>query len=258
DADAAVEAAKVVPAPAGPEAVLSLLQVDPLEIEIGHGLTRLADARVGGDLPDRVAATRREIALELGFVMPSVRIRDNIALGPNEYAIKVRGEEVGRTRIEPNMFMALSNGQSLSAVPGVPTKDPVFGLDALWIEQGLADQAKLAGYTVIEPNVMITTHLTEIVKSHASELLSRQDVNTLLENAKMVNSTVVTELVPAVLKVGDVQKVLRHLLRERVPIRDMVTIQETMAYYAERVKDTDSLASPSTRSSKTVSWARSR
>lgn len=173
--------------------------------------------------------------------MPSVRIRDNIALGPNEYAIKVRGEEVGRTRIEPNMFMALSNGQSLSAVPGVPTKDPVFGLDALWIEQGLADQAKLAGYTVIEPNVMITTHLTEIVKSHASELLSRQDVNTLLENAKMVNSTVVTELVPAVLKVGDVQKVLRHLLRERVPIRDMVTILETMADYAERVKDTDSL-----------------
>ncbi|MBL8048414.1 MAG: flagellar biosynthesis protein FlhA [Chthonomonas sp.] len=227
--------------PTGPEAVLPLLQVDALEIEIGHGLTRLADTRAGGDLPDRIGASRREIAMELGFVMPSVRIRDNINLGPNEYCIKVRGEEIGRARIEPSMLLAMKGGSDNPPLVGIPTKEPVFGLEAYWIDRGHAEDAKMSGYTVVEPNIMISTHLTEIVKTHAPELLTRQDVNTLLDQAKVQNPTVVNELVPSVVKVGDVQKVLRHLLRERVPIRDMVTILETMSDYADRVKDFDSM-----------------
>lgn len=239
----AEEAAKAAAAaaPQGPEAVLGLVQVDPLEIEIGHGLLPLADRRQGGDLPDRISATRRDIAMDLGFVMPSVRIRDDIDLESNEYIIKVRGEEVARAKAEPGLVLALSNPSVLKPLAGIHVKEPVFGMDAVWIDPGQVDDAKMSGYAVIEANVMITTHLAEIVKRHAADLLSRQDVNTLVENAKQVNPTVVSELVPAVLKIGDVQKVLRHLVRERVPIRDMVTILETMADYAERVKDTDML-----------------
>lgn len=227
--------------PAGPEAVLPLLGVDPLEIEIGYGLTRLADARAGGDLPDRVTATRRQIALELGFVMPSVRIRDSVALQSNEYVLKVRGEEVARGGAEPGFLMAIDSGQATAPVVGIRTTEPVFGLEATWIEPGLREQAERSGYTVVEPSAVIATHLSEVVKSHAPELLSRQDVATLIDHAKQVNPQVVDEAVPAIFSVGEVQKVLQHLLRERVPIRDMVTILETMADYGARVKDPDQL-----------------
>jgi len=242
EADKPKEAPKpAAPAPTGPEAVLPLLTVDPIEIEIGYGLTRLADARVGGDLSERVTATRRQIALDLGFVMPTVRIRDSVHLTTNEYCVKVKGEEVARAEVIPGMCLAISSGSVLYPIAGQPGRDPVFGLDALWIDPGQKENAERGGYTVIDPSAVISTHLSEIVKSYSAELLSRQDVQTLIDNAKHVNEAVVNELVPHVLQLGDVQKVLQHLLRERVPIRDMVTILETMADFGTRVKDPDQL-----------------
>ncbi len=229
------------PVPTGPEAVLPLLNVDPIEIEIGYGLTRLADPRVGGDLSERVTATRRQIALDLGFVMPTVRIRDSVHLTTNEYCLKIKGEEVARAEVIPGMCLAISSGSVLYPIAGTPGRDPVFGLDALWIDPGQKENAERGGYTVIEPSAVMSTHLSEVVKSYAPELLSRQDVQTLIDNAKQVNEAVVNELVPGVLQLGDVQKVLQHLLRERVPIRDMVTIFETMADFGSRVKDPDQL-----------------
>ncbi len=225
----------------GPEAVMPLLAVDPVEIEIGYGLTKLADPKAGGDLSDRITATRRQIALEIGFVMPTVRIRDSVHLETNEYIIKVRGEEVARALAMPDHLLAVNSGAILHAVPGIAAKDPVFGLDALWIEPGNRESAVRSGYTVIEPSAVISTHLAEIIKNYGAELLSRQDVQALIENAKAANSAVVEELVPNVLQIGDIQKVLQHLLKERVPIRDMVTILETMADYGSRIKDPDQL-----------------
>ncbi len=229
------------PAPHTPEAVMPLLSVDPLEIEIGYGITKLADTKAGGDLPERITATRRQIAIDLGYIMPSVRIRDAITLGPNAYVIKVRGEEVSRSEVEPDLLLAINSGAVTQPIPGQMTKEPVFGLDALWIEPSVRDIAERSGYTVIEPSAMISTHLSEIVKSFAAELLSRQEVQQIIENAKLVNSAVVEELVPHIVQIGDIQKVLQHLLRERVPIRDMVTVLETMADYAGRVKDPEQL-----------------
>lgn len=229
------------PAPHTPEAVMPLLGVDPLEIEIGYGITKLADTKVGGDLPERITATRRQIAIDLGYVMPSVRIRDSITLDPNAYVIKVRGEEVARADVQADFLLAINSGGVVQPIPGHATREPVFGLDALWIEPSLRDIAERNGYTVIEPSAMISTHLSELVKQHAAELLSRQDVQQLLDNAKQVNATVVDELVPNIVPIGDIQKVLQHLLRERVPIRDMVTILETMADYGARVKDPEQL-----------------
>jgi flagellar biosynthesis protein FlhA len=227
--------------PTGPEAVMPLLVVDPIEIEIGYGLTRLADPRAGGDLSERITATRRQIALEVGFVMPTVRIRDSVHLEANEYVLKVRGEEVARAMCHAGGMLAVSSGMTLQTVPGVPTKDPVFGLDALWIDPNMRESAERSGYTVIEPTAVISTHLAEIVKQYSAELLTRQDVQGLLDNAKAINEAAVNELVPGVLQIGDLQKVLQHLLRERVPIRDMVTILETMADFAPRVKDPEQL-----------------
>lgn len=227
--------------PQGPEAVMPLLHVDPIELEIGYGLTKLADARQGGDLPTRVAGVRRQLALELGFVMPSVRIRDNVQLAPNEYVIRIRGEEVARSEAFVDSCLAIDSGGVLNPVLGTQTKDPVFGIDALWIEKSQREAAERSGYTVIEPSAMISTHLSEVVKSHSAELLSRQDVQTLLDNVKELDSAVVEELVPTKMTVGEVQKVLQHLLRERIPIRNMVTVLETLADFADRIKDPDSL-----------------
>ncbi|MBS1706064.1 MAG: flagellar biosynthesis protein FlhA [Armatimonadetes bacterium] len=227
--------------PNSTEALLPLIQVDALEIEIGFSLTRIADPRVGGDLPDRVAATRRQIALELGFVMPSVRIRDSVALQPNEYAIKVRGEEVARSTVHPDKLLAMGDRDLPNPVIGEPTTEPVFGLDAVWIDPILRDQADSSGYTIIEPSAVIATHLSETVRTYAAEILSRQDVQNLVDSVKSVNSTVVDELIPGRLTVGQVQKVLQHLLRERIPIRDMVTILETLADFVNRTEDPDQL-----------------
>ncbi len=227
--------------PSGPEAVLPLLAVDPLEIEIGFGLTPLADAKSGGDLADRVTSTRRQIALDLGFVMPTVRIRDSVSLGSQEYIIKVRGEEIARAYAEPTMLLAISSGIAAEPIPGTAVKEPVFGLDALWIDRGMKEDAERNGYTVIEPSAMLATHLSEIVKNHCAELLGRQDVQMLITNAKQHNPALVDELIPGIMSIGDIQKVLQHLLREKVPIRDMVTILETLADFGGRVKEPDQL-----------------
>lgn len=239
--EAAAATAQEAPIPTGPEAVLPLVAVDAIEFEIGYSLTKLADVRVGGDLADRVAATRRQIALELGYVMPSVRIRDNAALRPNEYLVKIRGETVAQAVCFPNEFLAIDSGAVIQPIAGEPTKEPVFGLPAIWIEENQREAAERAGYTVVEPAAMMTTHLGEIVKSCSAELLSRQEVTSLLESTKSQNPAVIQELEPAGLGVGDVQKVLQHLLRERIPIRDMVTILETMADFAGRVKEMEQM-----------------
>lgn len=229
------------PAPTGPDAVMPLVSVDALEIEIGYGLTRLADSRVGGDLPERVSATRRQLALELGYVMPSVRIRDNAVLDPNEYVIKVKGEQVARSLADPELLLAIDSGMVMTPIAGARTTEPVFGLEAVWIEPKLRELAEQNGYTCVEPSAMIGTHLSEIVKNHAAELLTRQDAQKLLDTLRESNSAIVDELVPEVVPLGDVQKVLQHLLREKLPIRDLVTILETMADFGDRVKEPEQL-----------------
>lgn len=232
-----VEAPKL----SGPEEAMTLLAVDAVEVEVGFGLIGLADARAGGDLTDRISATRRQVAIELGYVMPKVRVCDSASLDGNEYVVKIRGEEVARAMCYPDCHLAVDSGAILYPISGNPTKDPVFGVDALWVPSSQRDEADRAGYTVIEPSAVIATHLAEIVKNYACELLTRQDVQRLVDNAKAENEAVVTELVPGVLAIGDIQKVLQHLLRERVPIRDLPTILETMADYAKRVKDPEQL-----------------
>lgn len=228
------------PVPTGPEAVMPLISVDTLEIELGYGLTKIADARVGGDLTDRISATRRQIALELGYVMPSIRIRDNAMLGPSEYVIKVRGEEVARASADPEMVLAIDSGAVITPIAGIPTKEPVFQLDAVWIDPRLREMAERSGYTCVEPSAMLATHLAEIVKTHSAELLSRQDTARLIEQVKETNESLAAEISGGV-PVGDVQKVLQHLLRERVPIRDLVTIFEAIADFGQRIKDPEQL-----------------
>jgi flagellar biosynthesis protein FlhA len=229
------------PMPTGPEAVLPLLQVDPIEIEIGYGLTKLADPKVGGDLSDRIAATRRQIATELGLVMPTVRIRDSVQLANSTYVIKIRGEEVASSEIMSDRMLAVNSGDAIESISGIPTIDPVFSMNALWIDADQRELAERVGYTVIEASAVISTHLSELVKHHAPELLSRQDVQVLIDEAKKQNAAAVTEVIPDLVTVSDVQKVLQHLLRERIPIRDMVTIIETLADFAPRTKDVEQL-----------------
>jgi flagellar biosynthesis protein FlhA len=231
---------EAAPGPVGPDAVLPLISVDTLEIELGYAITKVADVRVGGDLTERIGATRRQIALDLGYVMPSVRIRDNAMINASDYVIKVRGEEVARGSAEAGMILAIDSGAVLSPIAGTPTKEPVFNLDAVWIDPKLREMAERNGYTCVEPAAMLATHLTEVVKTCAAELLSRQDVSKLVEQVKETNETLVTELNNST-GIGDIQKVLQHLLRERIPIRDLVTIFETVADFGQRVKDPEQL-----------------
>lgn len=229
------------PAQGGSGSILPLVTVDPLEIEIGYGLTKLADTRAGGDLPQRVSATRRQIALELGIVMPGVRIRDNAVLPTDAYVIKLRGETVAEGVIEASRLLAIGTPANPDLVPGFPTKEPVFGLDALWIDPEMRAQAERNNMTVVEPGAMIATHLGEVVRAHAADLLSRQDVADLLENAKQTDEAAVTDTVPGIVTLGELQKVLQHLLRERIPVRDMTTILETVADFAPKVGESDQL-----------------
>ncbi|HWP30804.1 MAG TPA: flagellar biosynthesis protein FlhA [Fimbriimonadales bacterium] len=225
----------------GPDAVMPLLNVDPIEIEVGYALTKIADPRQGGDLPQRITALRRQLVLEMGFVMPSVRIRDSIELSANEYRIKIRGEEIANGKCYPDKILAIDSGNVINPLVGTKTIEPVFGIEAMWIEKGQREQAERSGYMVVEPSAMMCTHLSEIVKAHAAELLSRQDVQNLLDNLKEKNPALVEDLVPSKMTVGDIQKVLQHLLRERIPIRDLVTILETVADFADRTKEPDQL-----------------
>jgi len=224
-----------------PESMYSVIHVDPIEFEFGYGLIPLADVAQGGDLLERVALIRRQIALDLGIVVPMIRFRDNIQLRPNEYAVRIRGNEVSRYELMPNHYLAMSPGMSDPSVVGLPTKEPAFGLPAEWINESMRDRAILANYTVVDPPSLIATHMTEVIKRHAGELLGRQETRALLDALKEQQPVLVEELVPQQLAVGEVQKVLGNLLTERVSIRDLATILEALSDYARQIKDPELL-----------------
>ena len=224
-----------------PENVVSLLQVDPIELEFGYGIIPLADVNQGGDLLDRVVMIRRQVALELGCVVPMIRLRDNIQLNPNQYVIKIKGVPVSDGEILFDHYMAMNPGYVEEEITGIPTFEPSFHLPAIWITESQRERAESMGYTVVDPPSIIATHLTEVIRGHLDELLTRQDVQNLINNVQEANSTLIAELVPKLLGVGEIQKVLQNLLREGISIRDLITIFETLADYAPTTRDTDVL-----------------
>ncbi len=224
-----------------PENVVSLLQVDPIELEFGYGIIPLADVNQGGDLLDRVVMIRRQIALELGTVVPIIRLRDNIQLNPNQYIIKIKGIQVTEGEILFDHYMAMNPGFVEEEITGIPTFEPSFHLPAIWITESQRERAESLGYTVVDPPSIIATHLTEVIRSHIAELLTRQDVQNLVNNLKETNPVLVDELIPKLLGLGEVQKVLQNLLQEGISIRDLLTIFETLADHAQTTRDTDVL-----------------
>lgn len=231
------------PRPAPPENVLSLLAVEPLEIEIGYNLISLTDSGQGGDLLDRITASRRQCALELGIVVQPIRIRDNLQLPPSTYIFKLKGNEIARGELRAGHFLAMNplDGDGGEPLEGIPTREPTFGLPAVWVPQEKKDMAEMMGYTVVDVTTVLITHLTETIKAYAHELLGRQEVKALIDLVKEKQPAVIEELLPELLTVGEIQKVLQHLLRERVPIRDLVSIFETLADHARSSREADLL-----------------
>ncbi|HEX9653235.1 MAG TPA: flagellar biosynthesis protein FlhA [bacterium] len=242
-----VKAAKVVESPPPPppapvkEQIESYLHVDPLEVEIGYGLISMIDANQGGDLLDNLTMIRKQIAQELGIIVPPMRIRDNVQLNSNEYVIRMKGNEVGRSEVMKGYFLALVPDGEGDELEGIKTIDPTFQMPAYWVNQQQKEKAELKGYTVVDATAVISTHLMEVVKANAHKILDRQAVQRLLDNIKKENAAVVDELVPNLLSVGVVQNVLRNLLQEMIPIRDLSTILETLADRAPMTKDSDLL-----------------
>ncbi len=224
-----------------PENVVSLLQVDPIELEFGYGIIPYADANQGGDLLDRVVMIRRQLALEFGMIVPMIRLRDNIQLNSNQYIIKIKGVEVSEGELMFGHFLAMNPGGVEQEIEGDSTVEPAFGLPAKWISENQRERAEMLGYTVVDPPSIIATHLTEIIKRHAYELLGRQEVQTLIDSVKANYPAIVDELIPKIMSLGELQKVLSNLLREGISIRDMVTILETLADYASITHDPDLL-----------------
>ncbi|KYO64569.1 flagellar biosynthesis protein FlhA [Thermovenabulum gondwanense] len=224
-----------------PENIYSLLQVDPIEVEFGYSLIPLADKNQGGDLMDRIVMLRRQCALELGFVVPMIRLRDNIQLNPGEYVIKIKGVEAARGEIKIDHYLVMNPTGGPIEVDGIDTREPAFGLPAKWIPQEKRERAELLGYTVVDASSVITTHLTEVIKDYAHELIGRQEVKNLLDAVKEHSPSIIEELTPKILSLGEIQKVLSNLLKESIPIRDMVTILETLGDYAVLTKDPDTL-----------------
>ena len=224
-----------------PENVVSLLNVDPIELEFGYGIIPLADVNQGGDLLDRVVMIRSQIALELGAVVPIIRLRDNIQLNPNQYVIKIKGIQVSEGEILFDHYMAMNPGYVEEEITGIPTFEPSFHLPAIWITESQRERAESLGYTVVDPPSIIATHLTEVIRQHIAELLTRQDVQNLINNIKDNNSTLIDELVPKLMGIGEIQKVLQNLLEEGISIRDLVTILETLADHAAVTRDPDIL-----------------
>jgi flagellar biosynthesis protein FlhA len=223
------------------ESVVPLLAYDPMELEIGFGLIPLVDVSQGGDLLERITMIRRHAARELGIVVPPIRVRDNLQLKPSTYVVKIYGLEVARSEIMVSRLLAMNPGTATGEVEGIPTTEPAFNLPAQWISESARGDAEMAGYTVIDPTSVIATHITEIIKSHAPDLLGRQETSALLDNVKQHYPVVVEELVPNLLTVGEVQRVLQNLLRERIPIRNLLLILENLADGARVSKDTDFL-----------------
>jgi len=238
---AAEAAAKAKAETRKPDRVESLLAVDPMELEVGLGLIRLVDRKQGGDLLDRITNIRRQVATEMGIVVPPIRVRDHLKLEPNQYTVKIRGVEVARGEIMPGYYLAIDNGMVSAPMIGTRTTEPAFGLPALWITEEQRVDAEQRNYTVVPCSSVLATHLTEIIKRHCDELLTREQTYQLLETLKEKSPKAVEEVVPNVIKIGELQRILQNLLRERVPIRDLETILETMGDWAPRTKDTDIL-----------------
>ncbi|MBA4181007.1 MAG: flagellar biosynthesis protein FlhA [Anaerolinea sp.] len=225
----------------GPQQVIQMMAVDPLEVEVGYGLIPIVDEQAGGGLLRRITMIRRQIALDLGLVLPTVRVRDNLQHAPHTYVVKLRGVEIARGSLMPGQFLAMDPGTAEGEVPGTETQEPAFGLPARWIAPAQKERAELLGYTVVDAESVLATHLTELVKRFAPDLLSRQDTQNLLENMRAEYPALVEDLVPTTLTVGEVQEVLQNLLSERVSIRDLVTICETLATQARVTRDVDLL-----------------
>ncbi len=225
----------------GPQQVISMMSVDPLEIEVGYGLIPIVDERSGGGLLRRITMIRKQVALELGLVVPTVRVRDNLQHAPNAYVVKLRGVEIARGTLQPGQFLAMDPGTAEGDVPGTETHEPAFGLPARWIAAAHRERAELLGYTVVDAESVLATHLTELVKRFAPDLLSRQDTQNLLENMRTDYPALIEDLVPTTLTIGEVQEVLQNLLAERVSIRDLVTICETLATQGRVSRDIDLL-----------------
>jgi flagellar biosynthesis protein FlhA len=223
------------------ESVVPLLSYDPMELEIGFGLIPLVDVSQGGDLLERITMIRRHAARELGIVVPPIRVRDNLQLKPSTYVVKIYGLEVTRAEVMVSRLLAMNPGTATSGIDGIPTTEPAFGLPALWVAESARGDAEMAGYTVIDPTSVIATHLTEIIKTQAPDLLGRQETSALLDNVKQHYPVVVEELIPNLLTVGEVQRVLQNLLRERIPIRNLLLILENLADGARASKDIDYL-----------------
>ncbi|MEE9553061.1 MAG: flagellar biosynthesis protein FlhA [candidate division Zixibacteria bacterium] len=224
------------------ERIEDYLKVDTLEIEIGYGLIPLVDASHGHDLLDRISIIRQQIASELGVVVPPIRIRDNVGIKPNEYNIKMRGVALASSQLYPDQMMAINPGNIINSIAGIETVEPAFELPAIWIEASQRQIAEKRGYTVVEPTAVLATHLTEVIKSHAAELLTRQEIAKLVENVKQDHQALIDELIPNLLSLGQIQRVLQNLLAERIPIKDLPTILETLADYAPNTKEPDILS----------------
>jgi len=238
---ARAEAAAQSAGPSEGPPIESLLKVDTMELEVGYQVVALVDTAQGGDLLERISAVRRQLAVELGLVMPPVRIRDNMQLDPGAYKVRVRGAQVASGTLRPGRLLAMDSGIASGPLEGEKTKEPAFGLDAWWIDPKLQSRAETMNYTVVGPTSVLATHLTEIVREHADELLTRAEVNNLLEPLKERDAKLVEDTIGPVVKPGELQKVLQNLLRERVPIRDMETIVATLADWGDKTKDTDVL-----------------
>ena len=223
-----------------PEAALNLIGMDSIELEVGVGLVPLVGGQAGHDLRERIAALRRQITAELGLVIPPVRVRDNLELSLNQYRIRIRGAELVTAEVRPDRFLAMG-GKDLGIETAVPTTDPVFGLPAFWIREDSRDRAELAGATVIDAGSVMVTHLAEVVRKHAYEIIGRQDVKALIDHIRQTHPVVVQELIPDLLSLGELQRVLSNLLRERVSIRDLPTILEALADKARTTRDIEVL-----------------
>ncbi|MDO8586201.1 MAG: flagellar biosynthesis protein FlhA [Armatimonadota bacterium] len=227
--------------PKAPESMTDLLGVDAIELELGYGIIPLADVKQGGDLLERITAIRRRAAVEMGILVPAIRVRDNLQLKPNDYCVKLRGVEIARGQVYPGQALAMNPGGVTAELRGIETVEPAFGLPAIWIPEAQQSEAELAGYTVVDPLTVLVTHLTELIRSYAQELLTRQNTQTLIDTVKQDAPALIEELVPHVLGIGEIQKSLQNLLAERVSIRDLSAILEALADGGRLTKDTDLL-----------------
>ena len=236
-----VKATAADKAESAPESVEHLLMLDPMELEVGYAIIPLVDRQQDGQLLERIRSIRRQFALEMGMVIPAIHIRDNLNLKPSAYRILIKGVEVDKYELVVNHLMAMDPGDAVQKIDGIPTREPAFDLPAVWIPESKRDEAKFAGYTVVDGAAVMATHITEVIRRHADELLGRQEVQNLLDNLARTHPKTVEELTPSLLPLGTIQKVLQNLLREGVSIRDILTIVETLADYAPVTKDPDFL-----------------